>query len=304
MTDLDFSSLSSEPASAANEALAVSTIQPTAQNVLYQPMLALEFFKSAGVVEEWQRGKPFFTEGEKSAGLFAKSARMYLLLEGEVGLMLNDKFFGIVKMGEVFGELGVIADLPRSASAMAMSPCRVLALDRKQFLSALQKTPEFALMLMSIMVQRLRKNIAQLAAREGGLSKVALARGSVLDKKMLAQLADELGHPQPLVATAGQVIVSAGAVAALMYVVNMGQVAISVEGKVVEEVGAGGFFGELALLDNAPRAATVTAQTDCALLTMCRRDFLDLVVDKPEFSLAFLKSLALRMQQAAQSLTA
>lgn len=305
MDDLDFSTPPPPPTEAT--AAAASTTQPSAQSVLYQPALALEFFRSGGTLEEWPRGKPFFSENEKSDGLFAKGARMYLLLEGEVGLMLNDKFFGLVKPGELFGELAVIAGLPRSASAMAISPCRVLSLDRKQYQAALQKTPEFALMLMSIMVQRLRKSLAQLAAnaaQAGNTAEAQQARGSVLDRRMIEQLARELNHQLPTAVPAGQVIVSAGATAALMYVVCKGTVEIAVAGKVVEQVGPGGFFGEMALLDNAPRAATASALTDCALLSITRTDFLDLVQTRSEFSLALLKTIALRMQQAAQALAA
>ena len=159
MDELDFSA---KPASRP-DALARDSAQVAAQSPLYQPAVALEFFRSAGIIEEKPAGKPFFSENEKAGGLFSKNARMYLLLEGEIGLMIRNKFFGVVKPGDIFGELAVIAGLPRSATAMAKINCRVLSLDEKQFQTALAKKPEFALMLMSIMVQRLRQSIAKLA---------------------------------------------------------------------------------------------------------------------------------------------
>jgi len=53
---------------------------------------------------------------------------------------------------------------PRSASAVAISDCRVIGLDDAQFHAALARNPGFALMLMSIMASRLRDTIASLGA--------------------------------------------------------------------------------------------------------------------------------------------
>jgi len=294
MDDLDFSAKPSPRP----EALARASAQVAAQSSLYRPAIALEFFRSAGSIEEKPAGKPFFSESEKAGGLFSKSARMYLLLEGEIGLMLRNKFFGVVKPGDVFGELAVIAGLPRSATAMAKINCKVLSLDEKQFHTALEKKPDFALMLMSIMVQRLRQSMAKLgAATPTGAA--AADRSDILDKKALADLHKELGMPEPAVFQAGKIIMSSGAVGAVMYVVLAGRVAIAVGNSVVEHVGPGGMFGELALVDRSARAATATAELDCRLLAINRNEFLDLVKSKPEFGASLLKSIALRMQQIA-----
>ena len=293
MDDLDFSANSTPRPDAAARA----TAQVAAQSPLYQPALALEFFRIAGTLEEKPAGKPVFSENEKAGGLFSKSARMYLLLEGEIGLMIRNKFFGVVKPGDIFGELAVIADLPRSATAMAKSNCRVLSLDEKQFHTALEKKPEFALMLMSTMVQRLRQSIVKL-----GTARPAVApaeRSDILERKTLAGLQRELAS-EPAEFPAGKVIMSAGAVGAFMYVVLEGRVAISVGNSVVEHVGPGGMFGEMALVDRSARAASATAETNCKLLAINRSDFLGLVKSKPAFGASLLKSIAVRMQQLAQ----
>ena len=293
MEDLDFSAKPTPRP----EAVARATAQVAAESPLYQPAIALEFFRSAGTIEEKPAGKLIFSESEKAVVLFSKSARMYLLLEGEIGLMIRNKFFGVVRPGDVFGELAVIAELPRSATAMAKINCRVLSLDEKQFHAALEKKPEFALMLMSIMVQRLRQSIAKL-----GTARPAVApaeRSDILDRKTLASLQNELAAHEPASFPAGKVIMSAGAVGAFMYVVLEGRVAISVGNSVVEHVGPGGIFGELALVDRSARAASVTAEADCRLLAINRADFINLVKTKPVFGASLLKSIAVRMQQLA-----
>ena len=294
MNDLDFSA---QPVSRP-EAVARASAQVAAQSPLYQPVVALEFFRSAGTIEEKPAGKPLFSENEKAGGLFSKNARMYLLLEGEIGLMIGNKFFGVVKPGDICGELAVIAGLPRSATAMAKINCRVLSLDEKQFHAALAKKPEFALMLMSIMVQRLRQSMTKLGAAPRAPGAPA-ERSDVLDRKALAELRSELSRQEPTAFQAGKVILSTGAVGAFMYVVLQGRVAISVGDSMVERVGPGGMFGELALIDRSARAATAIADTDCTLLAINRNEFLNLVRTKPVFGASLLKSIALRMQQLA-----
>jgi CRP/FNR family transcriptional regulator, cyclic AMP receptor protein len=294
MEDLDFSAKPTPRPEAAAHAAA----QVAAQSPLYQPAVALEFFRSAGTVEEKPAGKPIFSENEKAGGLFSKGARMYLLLEGEIGLMIRNKFFGVVKPGDVFGELAVIAGLPRSATAMAKINCRVLSLDEKQFHAALERKPEFALMLMSTMVQRLRQSIAKLGTARPAV--VPAEHSDILDRKTLAGLQQALAAQDPAEFPAGKVIMSAGAVGAFMYVVVDGRVAISMGNSVVEHVGSGGMFGEMALVDRSARAASASAETDCKLLAINRTDFLGLVRSKPAFGASLLKSIAVRMQQLAQ----
>lgn len=209
----------------------------------------------------------------------------------------------MVKKGEVFGELAVIGGLPRSATAMARTNCRALSLDEKQFQSALEKKPEFALMLMGIMVQRLRQSLAKLGAG-GPAAGAPSERSDVLDRKALAGLQSQLGGQDLAGFPAGKIIMSAGAVGAFMYVVVQGRVAISVGNRVVERVGPGGIFGEMALVDQSARAASAIAETDCSLLAINRKDFINLVRARPAFGASLLKSIALRMHELALQVAA
>jgi CRP/FNR family cyclic AMP-dependent transcriptional regulator len=298
MDELDFSA-PKQPQPAAAAPPPRSTVQPTVRSPLYNPQLALAFFRSAGTIEQKPGGKPIFAQDEKYGGLFGKAARMYLLLEGDVGLVIAGKFLGGIKPGQIFGELAVIAGLPRSATALAKTDCKVISMDEKQFYTALQKQPDFALMLMSIMVDRLRQSISKLGSVGAGETGPA-DRSAALDKKMLAELPKELGGQHAVEYAQGKVIMSAGASGALMYVVTKGRVAITVGDKVVERVSAGGIFGEMALVDRATRTATATAEIDSELLAVGRNDFLDLVKSKPMFGASMLKSIAERMQHLAQ----
>lgn len=261
---------------------------------LYEPRLALEFFKLGGTLEQFPAGKQIFAENEKASGFFAKGARIYLLLDGDVMLTRAGKPLDLVPPGEIFGEMAAIAEAPRSATATARKNCRVLSLDEKQFQQALQKMPEFALMLMSVMAQRLRRGVARLAAAKKTTVEV-LEHKNTLDKKMLAELQHALGDPVPTTAAAGKTVVTKGALGACMFVVTRGRIAISVDGTVIEHVGPGGAFGEMALVDRSGRSATAIAETDSDWLLIGKSQFVDMVRARPAFGIALMRSMSARV---------
>ncbi|MCF8178245.1 MAG: cyclic nucleotide-binding domain-containing protein [Sulfuritalea sp.] len=298
MDEMDFSG---KPSAAARP---TANKKPAADSSsLYDPKLALEFFRHGGTQEQFSAGTPIFAENEKTSGFFSKGARIYLLLDGDVTLTFKGKPLELVLPGEIFGEMAAIADLPRSATATARKNCRVLSLDEKQFVSSLQKIPEFALMLMSVMAQRLRRSVAKLAVASN-VSISPLKNKSVMDKKMLADLRRELGDISPTFGPAGQNVVTAGAIGTCMFVVTEGQISISVDGLVIEYVGPGGVFGEMALVDQSGRSATAKAETNSAWMLIGRDDFLSLVRSMPIFGLALMRSMSARLQHVGSALRA
>ena len=291
MDDLDFSA---KPATPAPKPV-VTPIPRSESATLYEPRLALEFFRIAGTLEQFPAGKKIFVENEKTAGFFSKGARIYLLLDGDVTLTLEDKPLELVLPGEIFGEMAAISETPRSATATARKNCKVLSLDEKAFLQSLQQMPEFALMLMSVMAQRLRRSVAKLATANKA-SVAAPVQKNSLDRNMLVELQHELGDPAPTVAQPGQNVVTQGGMGACMFVVTQGRIAISIDGLVIEHVGPGGIFGEMALVDRVGRAATATTEKESAWFLIGRADFLSMVKSKPAFGIALLRSMAGRVQ--------
>jgi CRP/FNR family cyclic AMP-dependent transcriptional regulator len=293
--DLDFSQPAGVPKPTPGSKPAAAPALP-----LYIPAVARSFFESAGKEESVPAGTVFFSENEKASRLFLKRDKMYFLLQGRVALVAKGRPLGEPKVGEIFGEMAAISDSPRSATALAQSPCRVIALDDKGFASALSRKPEFALMMLGTMIMRLRGMIAKLSGVPSGTQTKEQSR--VFDKNLLATMVKGLGDQAVVRYEKGKVIMVAGQTGALMYVVIDGSVAISIRGAVVECVGAGGIFGEMALIDQSPRAANANAESDCALLAINRQVFLNLVKSEPTFGISLLGAMAERLRNTAAAL--
>jgi len=262
------------------------------QSSIYDPAMAMEFFSSGGKTETVAQGATLFAENEKASRLLLRRDKMYLLLDGEVSLVAKNKVIGKIGKGEIFGEMASISDMPRSATAVANLPCRLIALDDSQFQGALRKKPEFALMLMSVMIRRVRDALAR---RNPGIgpSEGKMKESAVFDKSALAILARVLAQTTVRYGR-NKVIVKEGQAGVMMYVVLEGRLAVSIRDKLVEKIGPGGVFGEMALVDRTPRLATVVSETDCGLLAIGRNTFLDLIRASPDFAVSLLGAVSNR----------
>jgi CRP-like cAMP-binding protein len=221
---------------------------------------------------------------------------MYFLLEGEASLIRGKKSIDVVKAGEIFGEIAAITHQPRSASAVARSACRAISLNASQFQRAIQHTPEFALMLMSIMINRLRLTDEMLRMSQSRPDWGGKHEAKVFDKGLLDELAGALPERPPQRCPVNKVIMREGEGGVFMYVVLQGRAVITIDSNVVERVGPGGVFGEMALVDQSARAASAVAETECLLLAINRTDFLTLVKTKPAFAVSLLKGIAERLR--------
>jgi CRP-like cAMP-binding protein len=99
---------------------------------------------------------------------------------------------------------------------------------------------------------------------------------------------------------AGQSVFKAGDPGEAMYIITEGEVDIlDGSGTTLETAGPGSIFGELALVDDEPRSATVVAKTACRLVTVNRRRFEYMVQETPFFALAVMKVIADRLRKTS-----
>ncbi|MBL8384043.1 MAG: cyclic nucleotide-binding domain-containing protein [Burkholderiales bacterium] len=303
MDDLDFSHLAPQPATppaaavsaAATPPAAVTATQIPNKALPVDPHLAARFFSIAGEEETVEPGAVIFAEGDRpGAGLFARKARMYFLLEGQVALTLRGKPLHLVLPGEHFGELAIISDAPRSATATALRKSRLAAMDEKRVLQALPQVPEFALQLVSNLTGQMRRSVERLLAARRPVA--PRTGGSRLGATEIAALRRALGDPVPTPMKQGETVVNQGATGIYMFVLLEGFAAISVDGAAVEQVGPGETFGEVALLGATARAATAVAASDGAWLPVNRDGFLRIVRAQPAIGLALLRSMGERVR--------
>ena len=204
-----------------------------------------------------------------------------------------------VRPVQIFGEMASIDQGPRTGTAVTKSACRVIALDNRQLQTALGRYPEFALMLMSVMISRLREAISRLGSSESAATGTQRRESAPLRKDLIEDLARVLGSDAHLSYEAGRTIVKEGQIGVLMYVVLKGKVAIRVGDSLVENVGPGGLFGEMALVDRTPRLASAVAESNCKLLAINRAAFLNLVKHSRRFAASLLAAVSARARYTA-----
>lgn len=130
----------------------------------------------------------------------------------------------------------------------------------------------------------------------GTLQEVPLFDG--LPKRHLRRIA-RLAHVRRFVS--GSVIVRAGDAGTAFYVVLDGTARVVPRTGRARRLGAGSFFGEMALLDDAPRSAGVIADGEVLTLTIGRSSFRKLLRAEPALAEALLRTLAARLRALERS---
>lgn len=108
----------------------------------------------------------------------------------------------------------------------------------------------------------------------------------------IASLVDEIDAPE------GKVLVRQGDTGQECFVIAEGKAKATIRGKGSAVLGPGSFFGEMSLLDQGPRSATVTAETDMHLLVLGSREFSALINEVPVVAVRIMRGLAERLRAA------
>lgn len=82
---------------------------------------------------------------------------MYVVLRGEVDIMLEGRVLTTETAGSIFGEMALIGDHRRSADAIAKSDCVLVSIDERRFAFLVGQTPYFALHVMQLLGERIRR---------------------------------------------------------------------------------------------------------------------------------------------------
>jgi CRP/FNR family cyclic AMP-dependent transcriptional regulator len=107
----------------------------------------------------------------------------------------------------------------------------------------------------------------------------------------LSNLATRLNLP------AGHELTRQGALGNEFIIVLDGTVDVTIDGAVINSCGAGDFFGEISLLDNRPRTATVVATSDVVVDVIARPEFSAFLADQPEIAAELRDVMAHRLAE-------
>jgi CRP-like cAMP-binding protein len=103
-----------------------------------------------------------FVAGERVFDIHEQGDHMYIIESGSVGISLHPKpevkeFVAVLGPGECFGEMGMLDDLPRSATAHVLEDTRCLTLEKSRLYALIIRYPELALGILRSMSLRLRE---------------------------------------------------------------------------------------------------------------------------------------------------
>ncbi|HUN97831.1 MAG TPA: cyclic nucleotide-binding domain-containing protein [Bradyrhizobium sp.] len=99
-----------------------------------------QFFKAGSVI---------FREGDEAHELF-------VIKKGQVRIQIGNRTINELSADSIFGEMALIDNEPRSATAIAISDVELVPVSERQFLFLVSQTPYFALKVMRVLAQRLR----------------------------------------------------------------------------------------------------------------------------------------------------
>lgn len=94
-------------------------------------------------------GQTIFFEGQHGD-------EMYVVQSGEVDIYAGGHLVEVAGPGDVIGEMALVDRMPRSATAIARTDCKIVPVDRERFEFLVQNNPSFAIRVMQVMSSRLR----------------------------------------------------------------------------------------------------------------------------------------------------
>lgn len=203
------------------------------------PPATLELLASRLERQETEPGEVVVTQGDVGDRFYAiESGRFAVAIDGEQRAELGP--------GDFFGEIALMRDVPRTATVTALGEGGVLlSLSRDDFVPAVR-------------IELLK----------------SLDLFRPLPPPTLEFLASKLRADE---VAAGDVVIREGELGDRFYVVAEGDLTVQVGGVTRGELGPGNFFGEIALLRNGPRTATVLAREDSVLFSLTRDEFVPAV---------------------------
>ena len=115
-------------------------------------MTTINLFRNAEDIEEYKDGEVIFEDGDQGDV-------MYGVVEGRVDVIKRGNVIDTLEPGSIFGEMALVDGSPRSATVKAYGEAKIAPVNKSRFQFLVQQHPFFSLQVMSIMAERLRKQM-------------------------------------------------------------------------------------------------------------------------------------------------
>jgi CRP-like cAMP-binding protein/Zn-dependent protease len=198
--------------------------------------------------------QPVFRQGDRPEAFYVVRRGLLEIVEEdpETGA---ERQIRTVGRGESFGELGLVSGASRTATVRAIGEADVFEIDKGTFdrlLSDMVQVPDFEPTLQQLAELREQPCFSNLASD---------------------QLVELLGRGEWLTVAPGETLTEQGEEGDSFFAVSSGQFEVTIDGELKHTIGPGRFFGEIALLLDVPRTATVTARTPARVFRLDRAGF-------------------------------
>jgi putative peptide zinc metalloprotease protein len=205
-------------------------------------------------VRSFPAGKSVFRQGDRPDAFYVVRQGVLHVIEEDLDTG-KERVLRTLGRGESFGELGLVDGAARTATVRAVVDAQLFEVDEATFDRLLSDTihvPEFAKTFQHVAELRQIPSFAALGADD---------------------LAEVLEHGDWVNVAPGETIIEQGAEGDAFYAIRSGQVEVYKDGESSGSLGPGSHFGEVALLMDVPRTATVVATTPARMFRLDRDGF-------------------------------
>ena len=200
------------------------------------------------------RNQPVFRQGDRPTAFYVVRRGVLEVVEEDPDTG-NERSIRTLGRGGSFGELGLISNALRAATVRAVGEAEVFEFDRGTFdrlLADMIHVPEFEPTLQQLAELREQPCFAHLGTD---------------------QLVELLDRGEWLTVAPGQAVIEQGDEGDSFYAVSSGQFSVVTDGELKQTIGPGAYFGEIALLLDVPRTASVIARTPSRVFRLDREGF-------------------------------
>ncbi len=250
---------------------------------------ALSAVQGVCSIRTFSKGDKIIEEGEESYSIF-------IITDGKVHVYKKDitgamKFMDELGEGNFFGEISFLTGRPRTATVVAHTDTTLYEISKEDMEKIEESYPQIKSVLVDFYKIRVLDSLLAFSPLFSELD--------ADDRKyVLTKFKPDIYQPN-------QVIAQEGTEGDYLFVIKTGKVVVKtkdIKGREIKlvELGPGDFFGEIALITNIPRTATVTAITKVGVLKMSKSDFMEIIQLYPS---VFEKGIEYVKKRAEDTLT-